>query len=264
MSKITLDRDSRHKSAIMFDDKSYVLRNYDGTKTTKGNTLTGRSNEQFTLDFISTAIDHIFAETPEKIVNEYKYWKTKIECQMMGASEVCKRQTLSMSLEQYRNKIAAGQNCISQYEAALSADREFIKGDVIQTWYEEPEPIVKEFKTARADKKVVPNLSGYEVVRLRKEFNGNIYRDHYLDRLVKTCKKLLVVLGIDRYKKYFPNQTIYKTDKRKLLPVLGLEKLLEHYPDYNITKSCVDKMDEKDLEYFKEIQPEKYQKVVDS
>lgn len=246
---IVLEHDGRYKGVILFDDKSYVLMNYDGSKKTKGNTLTGRSNERFTLDFINNSVDYIFEGCPEKIKDEYQYWKDKIQCKMMTLDEVKKRQNISMSLEQYRNKIAAGQNPIAQYEAALEADRNFMKGDVIETWVEEPEPIIKEYKTV-PDKEVIPKKSLYEIIRLAKNYNGNIYRDHYLDRLEKTAKKLLVVLGIDRYKEYFPDQSILKSDKRKLISVYGLEKFLNKWPKYKFIQKGYDQLSEEDKELF--------------
>lgn len=250
--ELVLEHDDRAKAIILFDDKSYVLHKYDGSEKIKGNTLTGRSNEQFLLEFIGDSIDHILKGNPEKIKKEYDYWKFRIEEQMMTVDQVKKRQSLNMSLESYKNKKASDSyNPIAQYEAALQSDHPYIKGDVIETWNEEPEPIIKEYKTV-PDKKVIPNAPSYKVIRLAKNYNGNIYRDHYLDRLEKGAKKFLVVLGWDKFQEMFSNIRLNKPSKTKMLPILSLEEFHKKFPNFGYRKKDYKKLSEEDQQLFKQ------------
>lgn len=249
--RIVLEHDGRYKGVVLFDDKSYVLQKYDGTTKIKGNTLTGRSNEKFLLQFVSNSIDHVLNQEPEKIREEYDYWKFRIQEKLMTIDQVKKKQSLNMSLEEYQNKAASEDySPIAQYEAALQADRPYMSGDVIETWNEEPEPIVKEFKTV-PNKTVIPSSASYEVIRLAKNFNGNIYRDHYLDRLEKGAKKFLVVLGLDKFEEMFPDISILKDDKAKFITVWGFDKFNERYPKFGWRKKDYKKLSDKDKEEFK-------------
>ena len=261
--KLELDHDGRVKKCIMFDRKSYVLVDYNGDVTIKGNTLAGRNTEQFTENFMKKCIDHILAEQTEKITDEYNYYKDLVESQLLTVDQIKKRQTLNMSLEEYSHKIEAGQNRIAQYEAALSNDRPMLKGDVIETWVEQPEKVLKEYKT-RPDKWVTPNLPAFETIRLAKNYNGNLHVDHYLSRLNKTSQKLLVVLGWDQFKEILPDVPLRKTERRKMIPVLGLERFVERFPDYNYIHKDITKLRDEDIPKFKELTDEKYHELLDN
>lgn len=240
---LTLEHDGRYRKAILFDDKSYCLLSHEGKLTIKGNTLRSRGSEQFINQFVQDCIWHIFNEQPEKIVEEYEKWHKLIEYKLMAADQVCKRESINMSLETYRNKIAAGQNPIATYEAALSATKNYVKGDTIVTWVEEPEPILKEYKT-KEDVWVVPkNAPSYETIRLKDNFNENIYRHHYHDRLEKAVKKFLVVLGYDEFQIYFPDISILKDDRAKFIAVWGLDKFHEKFPSFSYRKKDIKHVD---------------------
>jgi len=246
---IVLEHDGGVKKSIVFDNKSYVLLGHDDKITIKGNTLRGRSNEGFVNQFIRTCVDHVFDENFEAIKDEYLTLRERINNKDMGIDEVSKREGLNMSLEEYRNKRSAGNNPISTYEAAVNADREYVKGDTIVTWVEEPKPIIKTYKN-KPDKEVIPKTSSYELVRLAENYDKNIYVDHYLSRLDITCKKFLVVLGVERFNKWFPNISILKTDRRKLLPTMHVYDFLGVFPDHGWTSKCLEKLtnkQEKDL-----------------
>lgn len=247
--KLILDHDGATKRCILFDRKSYVMEDFDGNLTIKGNTLNGRSNEQFTLQFINDCVQHVLNEQPEKMQEEYERWKMLIESQLLTVDQVKKRQTLNQSLDEYKNKLEAGQNPIPQYEAALHAERTLLKGDIVETWIEEPQPIEKVYKT-RENKMVIPNKSSYEKIRLTKHFNGNIDRKHYIGRLDSTTRKLLVVTGLDNFKKWFKGVTIRKTDKAKLINVVGMKEFNETFPDFRWTSKYVDDLNQKQKQEF--------------
>ena len=242
--RIILEHDGAVKKAIIFDNKSYVLLGHDGKVTLKGNTLRGRSNERFVNHFIRTCVDHVFNENFMLIHEEYVTLKTKIINKGLTVDDVSKRESLNMSLEEYRNRRSAGNNPISTYEAALTADRHYGKGDAIVTWVEEPEPIVKTYKN-KPDKQIIPKTASYELVRLAENFNGNIYVDHYLNRLNLTCKKFLIVLGVDRFKEFFPEISILKTDRRKLIPTRDIMDFIQAFPDHGWTSKCMEKVTQK-------------------
>lgn len=239
--RIILEHDGAVKKAIIFDNKSYVLLGHDDKVTLKGNTLRGRSNEKFVNKFIRTCVDHVFNENFQLIHEEYVTLRTRIMNKEMTVDQVSKRESLNMTLEEYRNKQSAGNNPISTYEAALTADRHYAKGDAIVTWVEEPETIIKTYKN-KPDKEIIPKTSSYELVRLAENFNGNIYVDHYLNRLDLTCKKFLIVLGVERFKDYFPDISILKTDRRKLIPTMDVMDFIEAFPDHGWTSKCMEKV----------------------
>lgn len=250
MNKIVLEHDGRYKSCIIVDGKSYVLLGYDGKVTKKGNTLKGRGNEGFVNQFISDCIWHVFNEELYKIREEYDKWYDRIDTQLMTAQDVCKRESINMSLESYKNKISAGQNKIATYEAALSADRSYIKGDTIVTWIEEPEPVLKQYKSKEDVWTIPKNASSYETIRLEDSFNGNIYRHHYHSRLELSVKRFLVVFGLDAWEIYFNELPLKKDDKAKFLPVLGVEKFHERFPKFGYRKKDIKKLSEKEKETF--------------
>lgn len=247
---IELDVDGRYKKCILFDDKSYILLEYNNNKILKGNTLTGRSNEKFVLEFIHNSVDYILQETPNKIVEEYNKWRKQIKTKTIGVDYIKKRQNISMSLEEYNNKVAAGQNKIAQYEAAILAERNYIKGDVIETWVEEPAPVMKTYKTKDPEISI-PDLPAYETIRHASNFNGNIYTDHYLDRLEKTAKKLLVVLGWSIFESMFPNIKLKKPEKRKMLGKLGLKSFVEEFGDFGFLESDYEKLSKQEQTLFR-------------
>jgi DNA polymerase I len=238
--RIVLGHDGRAKKCIMFDGKSYVLMDYDDKVTIKGNTLTGRSNEGFVLRFIRDCIDHLLNDCPENIKGEYHKWKAMIEAQLMSVELVSKRQALGMSLEEYLNKTKSGQSKIAQYEAALSADRKYLKGDVIETWVEEPAP---------NEKGKIPNLSSYEKIRHVKGYNGNIDRKHYLSRLENTLKKFLVVFDYDTFTSYFPDVKLMKSDRNKLIDVYGIETFCSTFPKHKFTAKDREELTQEQLDY---------------
>lgn len=253
---IELDLDGRFVKGIFFDDKSYVLVKYpedivknESDKTIKGNTLTGRSNEGFVLDFISKSIEHILNEEWQQIRVEYDMWKERIELYLMDVDEVKKRQSLNMSMSEYKHKIAAGQNRIAQYEAAINGDRDYIKGDVIETWIEEPEIEIKTYKNGKT-KEVIPNLAAYETIRNVNKWNGNIFRKHYISRLENTVRRFIVIIGLDEFKETFPEISVRKDDIAKFIPIWGIEKFSERFPDFGYREKDINKMSEQDLTYY--------------
>lgn len=250
MNHIVLENDGSYKKCIIIDGKSYVLMDYDDKLSIKGNTLKGRGNEAFVNKFISNCIDYIFAEDLSKIRDEYDYWYERIENKQMSIDEVCKRESINMTLETYQNKISAGQSQIATYEAALQADKHYQKGDTIVTWVEEPEPVLKEYKTREDEWKIPTNVPSYETIRLASNFNGNIYRNHYHGRLETAVKRFMIIFGVDGWQIWFPFLSILKSDKYKLIAPLGLEKFHQHYFNFGWNQKSYDKLTEKDKELF--------------
>lgn len=242
-AEIVLEHDGAVKKAVIFDNKSYVLLGHDDSITIKGNTLKGRSNEGFVNKFIRTSIDHIFNETPELILSEYESLKTRITNKKMHVDEIIKRESLNMSLEEYRNKRSAGQNAIGTYEAAIHSDKHYVKGDTINTWVEEPDAVLKEYKN-KENEWIIPKTSAYEQIRTSDKFNGNIYVDHYLKRLENTCKRFIGVIGPKLFMEWFPDISILKTDRRKLIQTMDIEDFLVQFPDHGWTEKCVEQLTE--------------------
>lgn len=250
--KIVFEHDGRYKKCIVIDGKSYILQSFANELTVKGNTLKGRGNEGFVNEFIRTCIELILDDKMFDIRAEYDKWYERIENKELTADQVCKRESINMGIEQYKNKIEAGQNRIATYEAALDADRSYVKGDTIVTWIEEPEPVLKEYKT-KEDEWIIPkNTASYETIRLEENFNGNIYRHHYHSRLETAIRRFVVVIGLEKWYIMFPELNLRKNDRVKFLPVFGLEKFLDYYPDFKFRDKDLKKLSEDDKLLLKE------------
>lgn len=259
--KIEIDVDGLYEKGLFFDKKSYVLVNEDLSLIIKGNTLSGRSNEQFILDYVGQALNCLLDNQPERIRHYYDEYAFDIETQTLDVEDVKKRSTMSMSLEAYRNKIAAGQSRLGAYEVAcyMSSSevdarirKDYIKGDVIETWVEQPELVEKTYKT-KPSKWITPKKSAYEVMRPVRFFNGNIYKDHYRKRLDDTTKKFMIVLGYEKFIELFPEIKISKSDKAKFITTLGLEKFNELFLDFGWTKPYYNLLEQQDKILFQKM-----------
>lgn len=239
---ITFDIEGRYEKLIIVDGKSYVMLDYDGNIVIKGNTLRSRSTEPIFNTMLYNCCWHVLNEEPEKIRDEYDRVKDKIESKTVSVEEILKRENINMSLEEYRIKVASGNPPIAVYEAALSSDRVYSKGDVINTWIEEPEPVLKEYKTKPNEWVVPKGISSYLQIRNESEFNGNIYVHHYLDKLDNAIRSLIVVLGLEKFREMFPEISIRKPEQIKLIPVMGLERFNEEFPEFKWNDKALEKI----------------------
>jgi len=212
---VDLDHDGRYAGTMIVDKKSYVLKKYDGTMDYKGNTLTGRDNQPFTLKFLKTAIDFVFKNDYIKIKEEYDHWVNMIESGLINAHELRSRKNLNMTIEDYTQKVESGNNPITQYELARKAERNYTKGDAIEYYISSPPMILREHKTV-PDKLVPKKMANYEKAKLLPEYDSDPDVKYYKKRLDKTATKLIIVLGEDRFKEIFPNISINKREREKL------------------------------------------------
>jgi DNA polymerase elongation subunit (family B) len=212
---VDLDHDGRYAGTMIVDKKSYVLKKYDGTMDYKGNTLTGRDNQPFTLKFLKTAIDFVFKNDYIKIKEEYDHWVNMIESGLINAHELRSRKNLNMTIEDYTQKVESGNNPITQYELARKAERNYTKGDAIEYYISSPPMILREYKSV-PDKLVPKKMANYEKAKLLPEYDSDPDVKYYKKRLDKTATKLIIVLGEDRFKEIFPNISINKREREKL------------------------------------------------
>lgn len=214
---IEIDVDGKYSAAIMFDDKSYCLKEIDGSITIKGNTLKSRSLEPYNIAFIDECIRHIFNKQPEKIQLAFEKWKGMIQNKFMQPWQIAKNATLNKTLEEYKNDLKANENCnpIAHYELAIAADRPYQKGDTIKYYVSEPPLIEKVYKTV-PNKWVRKKMAAYEKAKLIEDYANDLDRTYYTKRLEKTLKKFLVILGKEQFEQTYPNVSLLKSDLKKI------------------------------------------------
>lgn len=211
---IELDHDGRYAKALIVDKKSYVLLNHDGKVTLKGNTLRSRSMESYARDFIDRAVKEIMTGSVDLLPEVYADTRFMIETGLLTIEQISYKRELNQSLEEYKNKRKAGANPIAQYEVAVNSPRPYRKGDRV-TYYITPPQIVPTMvrgkEVMRPEKVPVSALA-----RESKDYAGEYWIEHYLSRFDEVTKRLLIIVGEEKFRELFPGIRLTPKDLRKI------------------------------------------------
>jgi hypothetical protein len=196
---IKLGIDYECESGIIFDKKSYVLKRSDGKLILKGNTVKSRKMEPFCLAFVRTCIDHILQDPkdyPWMCFMEFKSLMKRVKLGKLEVSDIAQRGMLNMELDDYVQRVAAGQtNMSAMYEAALQSDKKLRKGDVVYFYIADPG---NEWVTIRGkDVYRKAKRKAAEKARLITDFRQDYDIDHYVKRLEQAAKRFLVIENFD-------------------------------------------------------------------
>jgi len=211
---INISNDGEYSRAILFDKKSYVLVGKDGSITTKGNTLRGRSIERFGQNFINECIDALLAGKQELLQSIYKKYKEKIENMSLTAEDIVVRKDLKIPLAEYKRKLVGQKNFNAQpqYEVALKHSQPKQVGDSIAYYIKQPPMetvLVRNKEVTRPAR-----LSAYEKAEPIENYAFDYDSEHYLKRLVTHLKRFMSLYTPDDFIQTF-GVKLYAADRRK-------------------------------------------------
>lgn len=204
---IIIECDGKYDGIISFDRKSYALLEKDGEVKVKGNTLIGRSIENFCTDFTKDCIKVLLTKDNHTECEDiYDYYRQNTIDRKWEGQTICKRANINMSLEEYTNKNESGNTqTIATYELAKKAKKPYTKGDVIKYYIKEYPWKVVPHRGKPKLKKL--KLKNYEAAELLDNYNYDYEIDYYTDRLETIAKKFMC-LGKDKFEEIF-NKEIY-------------------------------------------------------
>jgi len=211
---INISNDGEYIRAILFDKKSYVLVDKDSNVTMKGNTLKGRSIEQFGQRFIRNCTDAILEGKIERIKDFYFEEADRIKSMQLDAQDIVVKRDLKISLKQYQEKLVAEKNFNAQvqYEVALRSGKDFTVGDAVEYYIQQP-PL--ETVTVRGKEVTRPaRLRAYEKAQHIEHYAHDYDADHYLDRLTTHLKRFMPLYTPEEFTTTF-DVKLYAADRRK-------------------------------------------------
>ncbi len=129
---IDVEMDGRYVSMFSYKRKNYALMDNAGNVTIRGSALRSRGMERYLREFLSAMIRWLLGGKGEAVQGLFQEYWERLERQEMEISWVAKTETLSESLEGYRQKVAAKKrNPAAPYELALASGRHYRAGDQV-------------------------------------------------------------------------------------------------------------------------------------
>lgn len=196
--------DGRYKGMFAVDGKSYALLTYDDKIVKKGDTLKGRSKEQFVLKFINDFVYHILHKEYDKIDDLYFKWKKRIGQRKMTAQDVMQAAEIKISLKEYQHRVSkptgkGGRSRAAAYELALQSDKRIEVGDRIEYYITQPKMNMRLLKNGKI-KVTEPRLAKFETADLIENFNPKkINVRDYQKRLETIAKSLYMLVYSKEY-----------------------------------------------------------------
>jgi DNA polymerase elongation subunit (family B) len=216
MDGINISNDGEYTRVILFDKKSYILVSKDGSFVMKGNTLRGRSIEQFGQDFIKECTNALLDGRKEILPEIYQRYLSRIENMELTVEDIVVRKDLKISVMEYQRKLIAEDNFNPQpqYEVALKHDSDFSVGDAIYYYISTP-PI--ETVMVRGKQVTRPaRLRAYQKAKHIDFFSSDYDVNHYKDRLITHLKRFMSLYNPEEFTSTF-DVKLYAADRRKYL-----------------------------------------------
>jgi len=131
-SGIEVEMAGKYQAMFSYKKKNYALLDDEGNVTIKGSGLRSRGMEKYLREFLSTMIRLLLQGKEEEIHPLFTDYLDRLEQHQMGISWLAKTETLTESLETYREKVAAKKrNPAATYELALASGRPYRAGDQV-------------------------------------------------------------------------------------------------------------------------------------
>lgn len=132
---IEVEFDGRYKAMFSYKMKNYALLDYDGKLSIKGSGLKSRGLEKFQREFLKKIIYLMLTGKSGEVEQLYNDYIQKIKEHSLDIDMLAKTETLSESLDSYRQKILKkNRNQAASYELAIKSGRHYQAGDQI-TFY---------------------------------------------------------------------------------------------------------------------------------
>ncbi|UCG20412.1 MAG: DNA polymerase II [Deltaproteobacteria bacterium] len=131
-SGIEVEMAGKYQAMFSYKKKNYALLDDEGQVTIKGSGLRSRGMEKYLREFLSSMIRLLLQGKEEKIQSLFTDYLDRLEQHQMGISWFAKTETLTESLETYREKVTAKKrNPAATYELALASGRPYRAGDQV-------------------------------------------------------------------------------------------------------------------------------------
>jgi DNA polymerase elongation subunit (family B) len=131
-SGIEVEMAGKYQAMFSYKKKNYALLDDQGNVTIKGSGLRSRGMEKYLREFLSSMIRILLQGKEEEIHPLFTDYLDRLEQHQMGISWLAKTETLTESLETYREKVAAKKrNPAATYELALASGRPYRAGDQV-------------------------------------------------------------------------------------------------------------------------------------
>jgi len=131
-SGIEVEMVGKYQAMFSYKKKNYALMDENGNVTIKGSGLRSRGMEKYLREFLSTMIRLLLEGKGEEIHPLFQDNLDKLEEHQMGISWLAKTETLTESLDTYREKVAAKKrNPAATYELAIASGRPYRAGDQV-------------------------------------------------------------------------------------------------------------------------------------
>ncbi|RMF92955.1 MAG: DNA polymerase II [Candidatus Schekmanbacteria bacterium] len=177
---IEVEFDGRYKAMFSYKMKNYALLDHNGKLSIKGSGLKSRGMEKYLRQFLHDMIYLLLTGESSQCEELYNEYIKKIREHRFDIEMLAKTETLAISPESYRQKIAdKKRNQAASYELAIKSGRNYQAGDQVS------------FYVTGTKKKVTV----YDNCKLASEWDRNAPDEN----VEYYCQKLT-----DLYKKYLP------------------------------------------------------------
>lgn len=129
---IEVEMAGRYEAMFSYKKKNYALLDDQENVIIKGSALRSRGMEKYLREFLSSMIRLLLQDKGEEVQALSKEYLAKLERHEIEISSLAKTETLTESLESYREKVnAKKRNPAATYELALVSGRPYRAGDQV-------------------------------------------------------------------------------------------------------------------------------------
>ncbi len=131
-SGIEVEMAGKYQAMFSYKKKNYALLDEQGKVIIKGSALRSRGMEKYLREFLSSMIRLLLQGKGEELYSLSEKYLDKLESHEMTIGWMAKTETLTESLESYREKVEAKKrNRAATYELALASGRPYRAGDQV-------------------------------------------------------------------------------------------------------------------------------------
>jgi DNA polymerase elongation subunit (family B) len=157
-SGIEVEMAGKYEAMFSYKKKNYALMDDKGNVTIKGSGLRSRGMEKYLREFLSSMIRLLLQGKEEEIHSLFKDYLNRLEQHQMGISWLAKTETLTESLDTYREKVAAKKrNPAATYELALASARPYRAGDQVSYYVTGKAKRVRVYENSKLTSDYDPN-----------------------------------------------------------------------------------------------------------
>lgn len=129
---IEVELDGYYPAMLSYKMKNYALLDKNDRLIIRGSALKSRGMEKYLREFLAQMLQYLLQDRADKIAELYRKYMDELENHKMDISWLAKKETLTESLESYRQKVRAKKrNKAASYELALASDRVYRAGDQV-------------------------------------------------------------------------------------------------------------------------------------